>query len=199
VDKLVQTDGGPVLLTGFDPLTTDVLNRFLTRHGFDTEAPSGPGPQDPAVLVLSVDAVTISRLDDVRQAWPTAPLVAVAHVSGGSVRQAARRVGAAAVVTRSAGVDAFVHAIRVAVDGGTLDTDEHEAVAPLAGLTERETAVLGLVAQGASNADIGEALGISPHTARTHVQNVMAKLGVRNRLAASAIARDAGLYPREAP
>ena len=190
MDKSAQTDGGPVLLTGFDPLTTDVLSRILTRRGFDIQARSEPGAADPALLILGVETVTISRLDDTRNAWPDVPVVAVVSVAGGSVRQAARRVGAAAVVTRSQGIDAFVHAVRVAIDGGTINPGDAARDDPLSGLTERETAVLGLVARGASNADIGDTLGISPHTARTHVQNVMAKLGVRNR--AGRLSRGAG-------
>lgn len=49
-------------------------------------------------------------------------------------------------------------------------------------LTEREREVLGLLAQGLSNRAIGERLGISERTVKTHVANLFDKFGVRTRL-----------------
>ncbi|MBR8742058.1 LuxR C-terminal-related transcriptional regulator [Nocardiopsis sp. MG754419] len=65
-------------------------------------------------------------------------------------------------------------------------------VAP-AGLTPREVEVLAQVATGASNREVGEALFISAKTVSVHVTNLMAKLGVHNRTAAVARARELGL------
>ncbi|MFI6698666.1 response regulator transcription factor [Streptomyces sp. NPDC050509] len=48
-------------------------------------------------------------------------------------------------------------------------------------LTEREREVLGLVAAGLSNDDIAKQLHVSPHTAKTHVNRIMTKLGTRDR------------------
>ena len=53
-------------------------------------------------------------------------------------------------------------------------------------LTARERQVLDRVADGASNQDIAEALQISPATARTHLENIYAKLEVTSRTAALA-------------
>jgi DNA-binding NarL/FixJ family response regulator len=65
--------------------------------------------------------------------------------------------------------------------------------AQLRSLTERELDILHLVSIGLANHGIAEKLGISANTVRTHVQNILAKLGVPNRLAASALARQAGV------
>jgi len=62
-----------------------------------------------------------------------------------------------------------------------------------AGLTGREREVLGLLAQGRTNRQIGEALFITEKTASVHVSNILAKLGVGNRVEAAAVARDLGL------
>jgi DNA-binding NarL/FixJ family response regulator len=56
-----------------------------------------------------------------------------------------------------------------------------DAAPDLKSLTERESQVLGLVADGLSNVGIGERLHVSPLTAKTHVNRIMAKLGARDR------------------
>src|ERR1700722_15923669 len=63
----------------------------------------------------------------------------------------------------------------------------------LGGLSMREREVLGLVAQGLSDAQIAERLGISPHTVHRHVANILAKLRLPTRAAAAAQAARAGL------
>src|SRR6185503_6843754 len=60
-------------------------------------------------------------------------------------------------------------------------------------LTPREREVLALVADGASNRQVAEALFISTKTAGVHVSNLMAKLGVSSRLEAAALAHRSGL------
>jgi DNA-binding CsgD family transcriptional regulator len=61
------------------------------------------------------------------------------------------------------------------------------------GLTGRELAVLRLLAQGRSNAQIGAELYISPSTASVHVTSILRKLGVSSRVQAAALAERAGL------
>ena len=61
---------------------------------------------------------------------------------------------------------------------------------PLSRLTPREREVLDLLATGATNRTIADTLVISEKTVSVHVSNVLAKLGVENRGAAAALARD---------
>ena len=63
----------------------------------------------------------------------------------------------------------------------------------LYGLTERELAVLRLLAAGRTNAQIGAELFISPRTAGVHVTNILRKLGVTSRVQAAAVAERARL------
>ena len=61
------------------------------------------------------------------------------------------------------------------------------------GLTERELAVLRLLGQGHTNAEIGRMLFISPKTASVHVTNILRKLGAASRVQAATIAERARL------
>ena len=63
----------------------------------------------------------------------------------------------------------------------------------LAELTERECEIMRLVAEGLTNAEIAGRLVISPLTAKTHVSNVLRKLGCRDRAALVALAYESGL------
>ena len=67
--------------------------------------------------------------------------------------------------------------------------------ARLTRLTGREIQVLRCLAAGLGRCEIAERLYVSPHTARTHIQRVLSKLGVHSALAAMAVARDVGLAP----
>ncbi len=58
------------------------------------------------------------------------------------------------------------------------------------GLSGRETEVLGWVAQGKTNPEIGVILGISPRTVQKHLEHVYGRLGVENRQAAMRLALD---------
>ena len=66
-------------------------------------------------------------------------------------------------------------------------------------LTGRERQVLGLLASGAGNELIGQLLVISPETARTHVRNALAKLGVHSRLEAVAFMTRTGILEELEP
>ncbi|MGW7108413.1 response regulator [Streptomyces xanthophaeus] len=64
---------------------------------------------------------------------------------------------------------------------------------PRAALTEREEEVLRLMATGLSNPDIAQSLVVSLETVKTHVGNVLTKLGAQNRTHAVVIAYESGL------
>ena len=64
-----------------------------------------------------------------------------------------------------------------------------------AGLTQRETEVIGLLARGLQTKQIARVLGISVKTADNHIQNVYGKIGVSTRAAAALFAMQHGLVP----
>ncbi len=96
--------------------------------------------------------------------------------------------------------DEFVRIIRdvdVASDCRAMCSPDDPAgtESSMAALTARETEVLRHVMSGASSKSIAGALEISPHTVRTHLQNILAKLDVDTRLQAALAGFSAGLRP----
>ena len=120
----------------------------------------------------------------------------------------ALRAGARGYLTKDAGADEIHQALRQVVDGHAaidpavqhhlLDAiagrDSVEpAVALPDGLTAREAEVLGLIAQGLSNAEIADRLVVNETTVKSHINHLFAKTGVRDRAQAVKYAYDHGL------
>lgn len=76
---------------------------------------------------------------------------------------------------------------------GQAGADGDHGTTALPQLTGREREVLVLVAQGLSNAEIARTVFVSEATIKTHVSNILGKLGVRDRLQAVIRAYDSGL------
>jgi DNA-binding NarL/FixJ family response regulator len=119
----------------------------------------------------------------------------------------ALEAGASGYLLKDAEADDVVAAIRAAHNGEVhLDPQvafllarrlrerktESRHIEPL---TERELEVLGLVGQGRSNKEIASDLGITERTARTHVSNILGKLGLASRTQAALYAVERKLVP----
>ena len=119
----------------------------------------------------------------------------------------ALRAGARGYLTKDAGADEIRAAVEAVARGeAALDPSvQRHVVAALAGsgardapelpdeLTPREAEVLGLIAEGLTNAEIAERLVVSAATVKTHVNHIFAKAGVRDRAQAVVYAYSHGL------
>jgi DNA-binding NarL/FixJ family response regulator len=121
----------------------------------------------------------------------------------------ALRVGASGFLLKSSPPERLISAIRAAADGdawldpvvtkrvieefGRQPAPATPSTPELDRLTEREREVLGEVARGLSNVEVGAALFISEATVKTHVARLLAKLGLRDRLQAVVYAYEHGL------
>jgi DNA-binding NarL/FixJ family response regulator len=119
----------------------------------------------------------------------------------------ALRAGARGYLTKDAGADQIRAAVEAVARGeAALDPAvQHHVVAALTqpsepaspdlpdSLTPREAEVLGLIAEGLTNAEIADRLVVSAATVKTHVNHIFAKTGARDRAAAVVYAYSHGL------
>jgi len=122
---------------------------------------------------------------------------------------AALTAGASGFLLKDVTPEHLVGAVRVVRSGDALlapaitrrlverfahhDTDPATIHRDLSALTPRELEVLGLLAQGLSNAELAGRLHLSEATVKTHVARILAKLGLRDRVQAVVVAYRTGL------
>ncbi|WP_157877973.1 response regulator transcription factor, partial [Streptomyces torulosus] len=118
----------------------------------------------------------------------------------------ALRAGARGYLTKDADGDEIVRAVHAVLDGDAglsprvqrrlLEQLAHPDPAPAVlpdRLTAREAEVLARIADGLSNTEIARALQVSPATVKTHINNLFAKTGVKDRAQAVRYAYQKGL------
>ncbi len=167
------------------------------REALDRIAVLEPTGQLPDVVLMDLlmpgmDGIEATRL--LKERFPTVEVVALTSFVAEAKVRAALEAGAAGYLLKDAEVDELASAIRAAVRGEMhLDPAVARQLtaalrAPRVGavtLTPREREVLALIAEGRSNRQIATALVVSDRTARTHVSNILAKLGVVSRTQAA--------------
>ena len=82
---------------------------------------------------------------------------------------------------------AVVEEARAKQQARALAEEAPERLEALRGLSRREREVLAWLAEGRTDPEIAEALGISPYTITTHVRNLLGKLGLKNRVQAAVL------------
>jgi DNA-binding NarL/FixJ family response regulator len=165
--------------------------------------------QHPDVVLMDLRMPVMDGIEATRRITGQHPDVAVlvltTYIDGESV-DSALRAGARGYLTKDAGRVEIASALRSAVAGqSTFDASvSRRLVAALRtqqprrggnpdGLTAREAEVLGLIAEGLSNAGIAAELFIGETTVKTHINNAFAKIGARNRADAVRYAYREGL------
>jgi DNA-binding NarL/FixJ family response regulator len=164
----------------------------------------------PDVVLMDVRMPRLNGIDATRQllAGTVAPppkVVVITTFENDGYVTAALSAGASGFVLKRLPVPQIAEAVRVAAAGEAIlfpaalsrmvtarPLDSAEAL-PKAALTGREEEVLRLMATGRSNPEIAELLTVSLETAKTHVGNVLTKLGAQNRTHAVVIAYESGL------
>jgi NarL family two-component system response regulator LiaR len=168
------------------------------ENGADAIQRCAENPPDVVLMDMvmpGMDGVSATRA--IRRQFPKVQVLALTSFKEGELIKNALEAGAIGYLLKDVTADELARAIRAAHAGrATLSPDAAEVIVQTAGrppkpgldLTERECAVLGLMVEGLNNTQIAERLTVSPSTIKSHVSNILAKLGVSSRTEAVTLA-----------
>jgi DNA-binding NarL/FixJ family response regulator len=153
------------------------------------------------LVMPGMDGVTATEV--IRRELPMIEVVVLTSVLEDSLVIGAMRAGASGYLLKDAQADELCRAIKAVAAGQVYLAPQaamrlmNEIRTPQSSstLTERETDVLRLLAQGASNKEIARDLFLGEKTIKTHVSNILSKLGVQSRTQAALRAVHLGLVP----
>lgn len=206
-----------VLVVDDHPMWREAVARDLQEAGYEVVATLGEGSRVaavaaatmPDVVVLDLQLPDMPGVDVIRDLAAHGIRTAVLVLSASGERQdvlEAVKAGASGYLTKSASRDELVAAVRRTAEGDQVLSPElaglliaefrrmRTADAPdPERLTERETEVLRMVAKGLTYRDIAERLGVSHRTVQNHVQNVLRKLHLHNRVQLTRYVLEQGL------
>jgi len=187
-------------ICGLLELTPDI--RVVAEAGDGAQAGTLLKGVAPDLVLLDVRMPGLSGIDFLReQQGRLPPTILLTTFDDDEALFEGMRLGARGFLLKDISLERLADGIRTVVGGATLfrpaltertraafELSATEArasrVRAIAPLTARETEVLALMAAGLNNAEIGAALGPSEGTIKNHVSNILAKLGVRDRVRA---------------
>lgn len=147
------------------------------------------------VVMPGMDGIAATR--ELRRQYPQAQVIALTSFKDEELVQPVLKAGAISYLFKNVSIDELAEAIRAAKAGrSTLAPEATRALIAAAtrpsppghDLTQRERDVLALIVEGLNNPDIAERLGVSRSTVKTHVSNILSKLGVTSRIEAVTLA-----------
>ena len=154
------------------------------------------------MVMPDMDGAAATRA--IRQQFPQVQVLALTSYKEGDLVKNALEAGAIGYLLKDVSADNLAGAIRAAHSGrATLSPQAAQALVetanqpPLPGLdlTEREREVLALMVEGLNNTQIAGKLMVSPSTIKSHVSNILSKLGVESRTEAVTLALRSHLIP----
>jgi NarL family two-component system response regulator LiaR len=147
------------------------------------------------MVMPDMDGATATRT--IRQQFPQVQIIVLTSFKEGELIKNALEAGAIGYLLKDVSAEDLVRAIRSAHAGrATLSPEAAQALVERAGqpptpgfdLTEREREVLALMVEGLNNTQIAGKLTVSPSTIKSHVSNILSKLGVASRTEAVTLA-----------
>jgi NarL family two-component system response regulator LiaR len=147
------------------------------------------------MVMPEMDGASATRA--IRQKFPQVQVIALTSFKEGDLVKNALEAGAIGYLLKDVSADELAWAIRAAHAGrATLSPEAAQSLvetasqppAPGLDLTEREREVLALMIEGLNNTQIAGRLTVSPSTIKSHVSNILSKLGVSSRTEAVTLA-----------
>lgn len=147
------------------------------------------------MVMPDMDGATAARI--IRQQFPQVQIIALTSFKEGELIKNALDAGAIGYLLKDISADELARAIRSAHAGrATLSPEAAQSLVetanlppvPGSDLTERERQVLVLMVEGLSNTQVAGRLGVSSSTIKSHVSNILSKLGVASRTEAVSLA-----------
>ena len=186
-------------------LTLEMLLLFLSETAGCEPFAVANGDPDLGQSLPDVLITSHAMLVEAVESWRGVPVIALIEGTSPRASASALRHGASGVMDSACSLEDLAEAVRVVAAGQTwipssqvssvlailAEGNQAEERAAVLSLTSRELQVLVLLGRGLSRQEIAERLYVSPHTVRTHVQNVLLKLGLHSQLAVGAAARHA--------
>jgi len=154
------------------------------------------------MVMPDMDGAAATRL--IRRQFPQVQVIALTSFKEGDLVKNALEAGAIGYLLKDVSADELAGAIRAAYAGrATLSPEAAQALVETANqppvsrfdLTERELEVLALMVEGLNNTQIAGRLTVSPSTIKSHVSNILSKLGVTSRTEAVTLALRNHLIP----
>jgi NarL family two-component system response regulator LiaR len=154
------------------------------------------------MVMPDMDGAAATRA--IRQQFPQVQVIALTSFKEGDLVKNALEAGAIGYLLKDVSAAALAEAIRAAHLGrATLSPDAAQALVettkqsstPGLSLTERELEVLALMVEGLNNTQIAGRLTVSPSTIKSHVSNILSKLGVTSRTEAVSLALRSHIVP----
>lgn len=197
-----------VMLVEDHALVRSAVRQALVGGGIEMVGEAGSAEQaiemiertKPDVVLVDIDLPGMNGVQLVQQLAPRLKETKIVMLTGSGKNEdvlAAMRGGAVGYLTKDMAPDALVRAL-LGIRKGDLPMPRRLAAKLVeqlvkrshgddlpADMSVREREVLKLVAEGLTDREIGEALGISPRTVGRHVGSILSKLEVRNRAAAA--------------
>lgn len=201
--RLVIVDDQQMLVEAMDHALSELGHEVLAVGGPGLEAAVATvGATEPDVCLLDAggaDPERMAAIGDFRAASPGTRVVVMSDRLEPATVARALVEGAAGFVSKEQSIGEVVdvlgraHEGQVAVDPDMLrgalgaGHERGRSLWQLEFLTDREWEVLRCLVDGLSTEDMASVLGVRRSTARTHVQNLLTKLGVHSRLKAAAL------------
>jgi DNA-binding NarL/FixJ family response regulator len=205
--RVVIADDQPLMRTGFKTvLEATGTIEVVGEAGDGEEAVRVADALEPDVVLMDIRMPRLDGIEATRR-MPRRRVLILTTFGLDDYIVDALRAGASGFLLKDARPQELVSAVRAVAAGDAvlsapvtrrlLDQVAHRLPAPVAqvpdGLTEREHEVWRLLAAGLSNAEIATALTVSEATVKTHVSNLLGKLGLRDRVQAVILAYESGL------